>query len=320
MVKETVPDLVEKIPFLPDLKSLRVRTLGKLFHHKNVALQGHCLRIITRVLLIMAQNLNFKALFNCIDYVFHFSCDELCLRLSNGTHEDDAHRLLEAIKEVFDNLLGWDLLLPMRLEVFNLRMVPLSTVDDVGQHVQENDKEDRYTRLHYGHPLLKTSATFKDLPGVSEMSWREQPVSYLSREERCDDYYFERNVCEKGRIITSHGAIKKLSFRYHPSVLLNRFKLNELSKIRKLSAIAPEFELPSQIPLIKECLLSSKAEEFVPYVADKDTVDDADDKGIDNNNDQTDSVAEDDYDGKENDVELIHPDYYEKAAPDFGLW
>lgn len=319
-VRETVPDLVEKIPFLPDLKSLRVRTLGKLFHHKNVALQGHCLRIITRVLLIMAQDKNFRALFNCIDYVFHFSCDELCLRLSSGSHEDDAHRLTEAIKEVFDCQLGWDLLLPMRIELFNLRMVPLSTLDDVGQYVKEDDKVDGYTRLHYGHPLLKTSATFKDLPGVSEMSWREQPASFLSKEERCDDYYFERNICVKDSIIPSHGAIKKLSFRFHPSVLLNRFKLSELSKIKKLSAIAPEYKFLSQIPVINESILSSKAGEFIPTVENKDIVNNDNYDEIENDSNVIDQMAGYDFNDKEGDVELIRTEYYEKAAPNFGLW
>merc|ERR1719491_2413301 len=41
-VQHIVPKFVKQIPFLGEMKPLRVRVLGKVLHKKNAALQCHC--------------------------------------------------------------------------------------------------------------------------------------------------------------------------------------------------------------------------------------------------------------------------------------
>lgn len=253
-VIENAPDLASKVCFLPEMKPLRVRVLGKVLHKKNAALQSHCLRLIARLLLTMASDhpsspKKQQKLFRSIDCVFRFSCDELCLKLANGT----GHKAALALADAIQNAAGgghWDALLPVRVEVFELALVPLSErVNSMwrGQRSAADDEE--ALELHAGHPALRVSAQFVDKAAVHDPAWAEPSLPPLPASEQCSDGYFERRLITKfskqGGASASvpasnaHVTLKALPAWARPTVLLEKMHKQPESKDRAVQAATP---------------------------------------------------------------------------------
>jgi hypothetical protein len=264
------------LPFIPELKPLRVRVLGKVLHRKNVSLQSFCLRLIVRLLLVMAES--YRELFACVSGIFHFSCDELIVQLREGCSPHDTHALAFEINS-FVSSLKWDGWLPIRVELFelNLHTLPDQLVD--GGDLQVFDEERGVTRLYRGHPILRTSAQFVDLPSALDPTWEEPSLPALSAQESCPDGFFTRTV----HCIHDHTAqkqkvqFKKLPNSFRPRVVMNHMKSKLSEKMngkpsKSFSASAKEFTaavataVASSEPAraAKSGSLSTTAQEFVP--------------------------------------------------------
>jgi hypothetical protein len=236
-------DLLKKVPFLGDLKPLRVRVLGKTLHKKNAALQTHCLRLLTRVLVAMADDGSNHAEFACVERVFRFSCDELCMKLSLDATWEEAHRLSILVERTL-GLLGWEVRLPVRVEVFRLDRVVLGDRIDSMQakgHQSDTlwcpiddtstDDTDAYgtvTHLYPGHLSLRTSKQFVDLPALHNPAWMEPSYEALSHDERCADSYFVQqrdDSMDTDEVCDGEGVqFKKLPCWARPIVVLERMR------------------------------------------------------------------------------------------------
>ena len=158
---------------------------------------------------------SYRELFACVSGIFHFSCDELIVQLREECNPLDAHALAFEINS-FVSSLKWDDWLPIRVELFelNLHMLPDQLVD--GGDLQVFDDEERgVTRLYRGHPILRTSAQFVDLPSALDPTWEEPSLpALLSAQESCPDGFFTRTV----HCIHDHAAQKlKVQFKKLPN-------------------------------------------------------------------------------------------------------
>jgi hypothetical protein len=239
-------DLLVKVPFLGDLKPLRVRVLGKTLHKKNAALQTHCLRLLTRVLVAMADDGSNHTEFACVERVFRFSCDELCMKLSLAATWEEAHRLSTLVERTI-GLLGWESHLPVRVEVFRLdREVLGDRIDSMqvkgGPQIASSDETDGYgtvTHLYPGHPSLRTSKQFVDLPALHDPAWMEPFYGALPHDERCADSYFVRQQREDSmdtdEVCDGEGVqFKKLPCWARPIVVLERMRWKIQLRITRL--------------------------------------------------------------------------------------
>jgi len=222
-VQNSIPSLVKTVPFLTELKSLRVRTLGKFQHSKNAALQSHCMRILMRLVVSIAslyKNSNSKV-FDIVERVFQFSCDELCIKLRKHTSKIEA-RLLSEFLSAKMALMNWEAMLPLRVELFYLQRIPYEDKFCPSQ-LQKSDISSRVTRLYFGHPLLRFSGKFLDSPGNTDQAWSATTSSACALEESCEDSYYVRNLIgsENRRF-----QLKKLPHHMRPAILLNHLKKN----------------------------------------------------------------------------------------------
>eukprot|EP00798_Chlamydomonas_sp_ICE-L_P026391 gene26391-17485_t len=192
------PQLTAKVSFLADLKPLRVRALGKVAHRKNAAL-----RLLAR--LLVALGLRHAGDFACVDSVFRFSCDELCIKLREGASPSSGLRLSELLQSALKQL-HWCYLLPTRLEVFHLQRLDFGEQMVLAQGRADGD--DSITKLHLGHPLLYTSAQFVELPSVHDSAWAEPQHLCRPPEQRCDDSYYVRKMDLQGAS-SQHGTVFK---------------------------------------------------------------------------------------------------------------
>ena len=272
-VQSVIPVIVDQLPFIPDLKPLRVRVLGKVLHRKNVSMQSFCLRLIVRLLLVMAES--YRAVFAFVSGIFHFSCDELIVQLREGCSPHDAHALAFEINS-FVSSLKWDGWLPIRVELFELHLhtLPDQLVDD--GELQVFDEERGVTRLYRGHPILRTSAQFVDLPSALDPAWEEPSLPALSEQESCPDGFFTRTVHSIHDHTAQKVQFKKLPNSFRPRVVMNHMKSKLQSKKKKdsrptksLSASAKEFTaaVPVAVAVAKSGSLSTTAQAFVPGLA-----------------------------------------------------
>ncbi|KAL7522470.1 hypothetical protein ACHAWX_007163 [Stephanocyclus meneghinianus] len=268
-VAEIVPDLTKKIPFIGNLKPLRVRVLGKVLHKKNAILQYHFIRLFVRLLLSLAsEHEQFRI---CIDRAFQFSCDELCLKLKDSVTLSEAGHLHQVLSDVIDQL-RWGNLMPVRLEIFNLVMMPIT--DDVQRRSNRVDIKSQVNDIHLGHPALRGSAQFVDLPAIHDPAW-EKP-----KWPDCDhdsDSYFVRQIYSVSDLAEANYTIelKMISKGLRPSAILQFMStMNDSDRgpdgISTLSTNAKEF-VPSAEKLLAHAhgfiphkSLSSNASDFVP--------------------------------------------------------
>jgi len=237
-VQESIPELVKRVPFLTEMKPMRVRVLGKALHKKNAALQSHCIRILVRLLLVMAKD--HEKDFSVVERAFQFSCDELCIKLKGPTSVLAAVSLSKKIEKVLEQL-RWQTVLPVRVEVFELSQAALNG-NEGHVHAAGGD----LTSLYAGHPSLRESVQFVDLPAVHDLAWAK-PHSHnlLSAAGRCDGKYFRRRIYSRVKDGEDNFelSLKKLPLGLRPSVTLE--VMDELQKrrdsVRKLSNTAPSF-------------------------------------------------------------------------------
>lgn len=270
-VEETVPNHVKLIPFLGELKPLRVRVLGKLLHKKNAALQCHCLRLLVRLLLMLAETQ--KDAFAPVERVFQFSCDELCLKMRGETTLQEAEMVSNHIKALMEDL-NWQKMLPVRIELFDLFRVQCDNLSDNGNKESDSGLVGA-DFVEKGHPALRESVQFVDLPAIHDPVWAKQSLPLLPAKERCDDSYFIRRVyaVENADKDCFEIQLKKLPKTFRPSVTLEHIENTFLGWAEKspkeLSFDAPEFvpkspEVKNEVASKEESMLSSHAHEFVP--------------------------------------------------------
>eukprot|EP00798_Chlamydomonas_sp_ICE-L_P029714 gene29714-5148_t len=258
------PTLMAKVPFLADLKPLRMRVLGKVAHPKNAALQSHCLRLLAR--LLVALGLRHAGDFACVDCVFRFSCDELCIKLRADASPSCGLRVSELRQSALKQL-QWCTLLPTRLEVFHLQQLPFG--DEAGKGLARGrmDGDDGITKLHLGHPLLRTSAQFVELPSVHDSAWAEPQHLCRPPEQRCDDSYFVRKMDLEG-VASQRGTV----FKHLPIWARPRVILDQMHERHAKAAALPAGEqmgslMVPQYLMTQPCQEDSRTELLVPLSA-----------------------------------------------------
>jgi hypothetical protein len=266
-VEEIVPDLTKKIPFLGHLKPLRVRVLGKVLHKKNAILQYHFIRLFVRLLLSLAsEHEEFRT---CIDRVFQFSCDELCMKLKDSVTLSQAGHLHQVLSDVFDQLC-WDNLMPVRLEIFNLVMMPIT--DDDQRRSNRVDVKSQINNVYMGHPALRGAARFVDLLAIHDPAWEKPKLPDCDQDS---DTYFVRKVYSISDLTEANYTIelKMLSKGLRPSAILHLMSTMSGSScgadgISTLSTnaqeLVPTAEKLSASGIKHRKLLSSNANDFIP--------------------------------------------------------
>lgn len=252
-VEATVPDLVKRVPFLTDMKPLRVRVLGKALHKKNAALQCHCIRILARILLIMANTGCYEKHFTFVERVFQFSCDELCVKLRETVTQLDAFVLSQKIESVL-NEMNWGDKLPVRIEIFKLIQEPLST-----SKVEMNSSDNNDVILKLGHPTLRKAAQFVDLPAVHDVSWSKPDNPALLNAKICNDSFFVRCI-SRGKV---YGDDNNLEFEYKklPLQIRPQITLEQMSKLKESRDLALSCDADANVP---NASLSATASSFIP--------------------------------------------------------
>jgi len=260
-VQQTIPGLVKRVPFLAEMKPLRVRVLGKMLHKKNAALQCHCLRILVRLLLIFADM--YESDFVVVESVFQFSCDEVCIKLKSGTAVLAASKLSAKIQILFGEM-QWQSLLPLRIEMFKLCHIPL---DNLSTNMQSlNIKSEEGQTMHTGHPTLRKSSQFVDLPAIHDPAWEKQKLKPLSSIERCDDSYFIRQVYSNENTAEDRYEMqfKKISLQMRPKLILDHMEKNLFAQSSKK----------------KKHQFSPNSKEFIPVTKQIEAPESKDSKGI----------------------------------------
>eukprot|EP00804_Cyclotella_cryptica_P002865 CCRYP_009389-RA/>CCRYP_009389-RA protein AED:0.40 eAED:0.40 QI:0/-1/0/1/-1/1/1/0/468 len=255
-VEEIIPDLTKKIPFIGQLKPLRVRVLGKVLHKKNAILQYHFIRLFVHLLLSLAsENEQFHT---CIDRVFQFSCDELCIKLKDDVALTQAGRLHQVLSDVIDQS-GWHNLMPVRLEIFHLRMMPIT--DDNQRRSNRIDVKSQIHDIHLGHPALRGAVQFVDMPAIHDPAWEKPKVKDYDHD---GNSYFLRQKYSVSDLTEANYTIelKMLSKGLHPSAILQFMSTvcgsgHGADGMLTLSSTAKEF-----VPIAEK--LSVHAHEFTP--------------------------------------------------------